>query len=203
MSKTEFANLLERHLSPILRRSGFLGDTFAWKRIREPFIDCVDIQTRSDGAACCVNLGEHLTFLPVVGGSAQIEPEDITSVDCEIKSRVAPMGEAEHWWNFENREGDIEHLVKCFHESSEVFFGKYQNFPKPFVDIEMSDIENDAVVELLPTMTKVRRILLVARVYDHLGDGMQATLWAEFGKENARMAVGPKAAFGEIVRKYK
>jgi hypothetical protein len=56
---------------------------------------------------------------------------------------------------------------------------------------------------MLPTMTRVRRILLIARVYDHLRDGSHALAWAEFGKEYAGMAVGPKAAFRDIVRKYK
>lgn len=201
MSKTEFMARIESDLVPALQEAGFEGQGMCWKRIREPFIDCVEIQTRSDDAACCVNLGEHLTFLPVAGGSAAPDIETMTSVDCEMKGRLAANGEPEHWWKFENASGEVADLIECFRLHGESFFGKYQEFPRPFVDLEMAAIDGDAAIEMLPMMTKVRRILLIARVYDYLGDSERALAWAEFGKENSGMAVGPKAAFREIARK--
>lgn len=203
MSKAEFIAHVESDFVPVLREAGFNGQGLCWKRLREPFIDCVEIQPRSDDAACCVNLGEHLTFLPVAGGSTAPDIETMTSVDCEMKGRLAPDGKPEHWWKFENAAEEVRDLVSCFETRAETFFGKYRDFPKPFTDLEMADVDSDAALEMLPMMTKVRRILLIARVYDYLGDGGRALAWAEFGKENAGMAVGPKAAFREIARKYK
>ena len=71
------------------------------------------------------------------------------------------------------------------------------------MDIEIDNIDSEEVIELMPLTTKVRRILLIARVFDHLGDGKQAVAWAELGKQHAGMAVGPKAALRAIVRKYR
>jgi hypothetical protein len=102
MSKSVFMQCIERGLAPILRDAGFIGQGQRWRRVREPFIDCVEVQLRSDDAACCVNLVEHLSFLPVAGGSAAPNIETMTTVDCEIKRRLAPLGHAEHWWRFED-----------------------------------------------------------------------------------------------------
>lgn len=202
MSKAEFIAHVERDFVPVLREAGFDGQGLCWRRLREPFIDCVDIQSRSDDAACCVNLGEHLTFLPIAGGSSAPDNEAMTSVDCEIKERLAPDGKPEHWWKFENAAEEVAVLLNCFKARAQTFFGKYRDFPKPFIDMKMSDIESDAALRIMPMMTKVRRILLIARIFDHLGDGPTALEWAEFGKENAGMAVEPKVAFREIIRKY-
>lgn len=204
MSKTDFMESLGRNLVPILREAGFGGQSPCWTRIREPFIDCVDVQTRSDDAACCVNLGEHLTFLPVAAGSRTPNVETMTTVDCEMKRRLAPKGYPEHWWSFENVPAETADLINCFQAHAEEFFGQYRNFPKPFTDLELADIDSDVAIEMLfPMMTKIRRILLIARVYDHLQDRASSLAWAEFGIANAGMAVGPKAAFRQIVRKYK
>ncbi len=202
MSSTEFAIEVEERLGSVLSDAGFNGAELRWVRLRGPYIDCVDIQVRSDDAACCVNLGEHLSFLPVVGGSTPVDIENMSSVECEIKQRLAPEGEPEHWWEV-GVESSVDDLINCFRSSGEAFFQKYNDFPNPFIGIETSDIESDATLELMPMMTKVRRILLIARIYDYLNDAANATAWAEFGKKNAGMAVGPKAAFREILRKYK
>ena len=202
MSKTKFSNDVDERLSSVLLDSGFSGGDLRWVRVRDQFIDCVDIQIRSDDAACCVNLGEHLSFLPVVGGSAPIDLGRMSSVDCEIRARLAPDGEPDYWWGFGSGFSDVEDLVGCFKESGEAFFRKYRDFPKPFADVEMSNIGSEPTIELMPMMTKIRRILLIARMYDYLNDVVKAVEWADFGKQNAGMAVGPKSAFREILRKY-
>lgn len=93
MSKAKFIAHVERDFVPVLREAGFDGQGLCWRRLREPFIDCVDIQSRSDDAACCVNLGEHLTFLPIAGGSSAPDIEAMTLVDCELNNfRLKPSG---------------------------------------------------------------------------------------------------------------
>lgn len=194
-------NQIEEALYSALSDAGFVQGENGWTRVRDQFIDCVDVQVRSDNAACCVNLGEHLRFLPVAGGSEPVNINGMSSIDCEIKSRLAPEGKTEYWWELGG--DDALDVVECFHDRGEGFFRRFTNLPKPFSDIAMSEIDNDETLDLLSTMTKVRRILLIARVYDHLNDADNATAWAEFGKQNAGMAIGPKSAFREILRKYK
>lgn len=194
---------IKQYLAPALKEMGFSRRRQFWKRVREPFIDCVGIQTRSDNAACCVNLGEHLTFLPIAGGSAMPHTETMRPVDCEIRKRLAPGEDVDHWWKFDNAAAEVANLIRSVQTDGEAFFAKYRRFPTPFTDLKMAEIDTDRAFELLPMMTKTRRILLIARVYDHLGDGGRAVAWAEFGMANVGMGVGPKVAFREIVKKYR
>lgn len=202
MSRTEFVKEVQERLGPVLSNTGFVRSRLRWVRVREPFIDCVDLQTRSDNAACCVNLGEHHSFLPIAGGATPMDIKKMSSAHCEITSRLAPAGETDHWWEFEDPSA-VEGLLVCFEKTGETFFRQYDDFPRPFVDIKISEIESRSAVDLMPMMTTVRRILLLARLYDYLGDSPNAIGWAEFGMQKAgRMAVGPKVAFREILRKH-
>lgn len=201
--KNHFFEMLDGELSPILQANGFAGHGREWKRLRDPVINCVEIQLRSDQAACSVNLGVHLAFLPVVGGLSPVDFNAITEVDCEVQSRLAWANEREHWWEFDSPEESVANLVACFRERGEAYFEKFSQFPHPFIDIDPDSLDDDEISTLFPIMTKVRKVLLIARVHEHVGDIANAVRFAQLGKEVAGMAVGPKAAFREILRKHK
>ena len=197
--KNRFFEMLDGELGPVLQASGFAGQRQEWKRHRDPVVNCVEVQLRSDQTACTVNLGVHLTFLPVGDGSSPVEFDTITEVDCEIQSRLAWSNEPEHWCKFDSPEESVADLVACFRERGEAYFENFVNFPHPFIDIEPGSLDDDEVSALFPIMTKVRKILLIARVHEHLGDATNAVRFARLGKEVAGMAVGPKAAFRDIL----
>ncbi len=201
--KNRFFQVLDGELGPVLQAFGFAGQEQEWKRHRDPVVNCVEIQVRSDQSACTVNLGVHLTFLPAGGGSIPVDFDTITEADCEIQNRLAWRNEPEHWWGFDSPEESVADLVACFREKGEAYFGKFANFPHPFIDIEPSNLDDKEISTLFPIMTKVRKILLIARVHEHLGDTTNAVRFAQLGKEVAGMAVGPKAAFRDILRRHK
>ena len=201
--KNHFLEMLDGELSPVLQADGFGGQEREWKRHHDPVINCVEVQLRSDQAACTVNLGAHLTFLPVAGGSSPVLFDTITEADCEIQSRLAWQSEPEHWWGFDSPEESVADLVACYREQGKAYFERFVNFPHPFVDIAPDNLDDDDVSTLFPIMTRVRKILLIARVHEHLGDAANAVRFAKLGKEVAGMAIGPKAAFRDILRRYK
>lgn len=203
VTEGHFAAMLERHLAPALHADDFVGQGWEWSRLRDPVVNCIQIQPRSDHIACCVNLGVHLTFLPVAGGSSRSEWPNISQPDCEIKHRLAWEGESEHWWMYEDAEDAVSDLVACCQKHGKAFFDQFGQFPRPFVDIAPEDVGNESVAKLFPVMTKVRKVLLLARVHDYLGNAEQAVQFSQIGKETAGPAVGPKAAFRELLRKYK
>lgn len=201
-TEKHFALLLERRLAPVLIADDFLGQDWTWSRLRQPVINCIQIQPRSDRIACSINLGVHLTLLPVAGGSHRIEWPKVSQPHCEIQSRLAWEGESEHWWRYEDGEDAVNDLVGCYQKHGKAFFGQFDNFPHPFVDIEPSDIGGETVARLFPIMTKVRKLLLLARVHDYLGDSERTVQFSHIGKETAGPAAGPKAVFRELLRKY-
>lgn len=140
-----------------------------------------------------------MDFLPDVIGRNGTHT-GVTQADREIKQRLAPSGESDHWWPV----GDAvqtSSMLACLKECGLPFFEQFKSLPGPFGSITPETVGDDSVIALLPNMTRVRRILLLARVHQYLGNTERALEWARFGMENAGMAVGPKVAFKEIVRK--
>jgi hypothetical protein len=201
VKKTEFVSSVENWFWTTLTPLGFIGRGKKWIRFRGEFIDCVDLQIRTDGRACCVNLGEHLSFLPCAGTSQRFDIDISSSVDCEMKSRLAPDDLSDYWWELNSGPEGLDNLARCFRENAFVFFDQYVDFPLPFTKLTIEGIGSEPAIRLMPTMTTVRRILLIARVYAYLEDHANAVMWANFGNENCGAAVGLKAAFQEIARK--
>jgi len=191
----------EASATSALAGEGFVSaDEVTWTRHRPPFIDCIEFQLHSDEVAYCVNLGVHMDFLPDVIGRNSAQNAGVTQADCEIKQRLAPSGESDHWWAIGDGVQACS-MLACLRECGLPFLEQFNDLPGPFGAITPETVGDDAVIALLPNMTRVRRILLLARIHEYLGNIEQALEWARFGMENAGMAVGPKVAFKEIVRK--
>ncbi len=202
-TKRQFAALLECRLAPDLRSDGFVMDDSQWSRIRRPVINCIQVQSRRDDLACCANLGVHLTFLPKVWESQCSDSNHFVLQDCEIQTRLAWEGETDHWWIYDEAENAVTDLVACYHEQGKPFFARFQKFPYPFVDISLDDIRSGELVEKLGVgMTKIRAVLLLARVHDYLGNADMVTQLSRMGQQIAGRAVGPKVAFRELLHKY-
>jgi len=193
---------LSNQLQELFRSYGFTGERGEWRHVGDPEICCIGIQERSDNAAFCVNLGVHLAFLPVAGQSGAPDVNSITTVDCEIMSRLGWRDESEHWWEFKSLESSVADVIACYEEHGRSYFDRFSNFPHPFVDIGVDDLDNDDVSTLFPIMTRVRKLLLIARVYDYLDDSKSAVYFSRIGLDAAGRAVAPKVAFRAILKKH-
>jgi hypothetical protein len=150
-----------------------------------------------------VNLGVHFAFLPGAGNSSGVEFSSISQPDCEIQKRLAWNGDSDCWWDYNSPEESANDIAACYLENGVPFFEKFKDFPAPFVSIRPDEFDDDAYCSLFPLLTKVRKVLLLARVHDFLGNVDLATQFAQLGENIAGRAVGPRAAFREILRKYK
>ena len=175
---------IETKAIPFLKSKGFSGKEVHWVRYRAPFIDCVEFQIRSDKRAYCVNLGVHLDFLPAPSGETRNDIADVTESDCEIRQRLSPTNTVDYWWDMTDTD-ETEAMLECLKSRGISFFENYTNLPDCFSKINLDNLDGDICMALLPTMTKVRRVLLLARIYDYLGDSEHALEWAQFGKEIA------------------
>jgi hypothetical protein len=113
---------------------------------------------------------------------------------------LAWEGESDHWWRYDDGEAGVTDLMACYEEHGRAYLGKFADFPRPFVNIGPDDIGSEAVSELFPLMTKTRKLLLLARVHDYLGNAQRAVQFSDIGQEIS--GVGLKGKFREIVRKY-
>lgn len=185
-------------IGPVLADAGFLEHERTWIRHRSPFIDCVEIQLRSDSRAYCVNLGVHMDFLPYP--TKAVDSASMVQADCELKQRLVETGESDHWWSLDSRNQTLG-LLECLIRNGFGFFEQYNELPGSFAAITPENIGEEECLAVFPMMTRVRRILLMAHIYEYVGDSERAVAWARFGTENAGMAVEAKIAFRNIIRK--
>src|SRR5947209_5273233 len=131
---SRFHEQLQKRLEPALGADGFTRVGEEWQRIGDPVINCLQVQTKSDNTACCVNLGVHLAFLPTftssVPGSKPIDPPD-----CEIMNRLCWEGEVDHWWPYADEVRAANDLVACYERRGRDYFALFARFPHPFVEI--------------------------------------------------------------------
>ncbi|QDT39256.1 DUF4304 domain-containing protein [Stratiformator vulcanicus] len=200
-SAQSFIKAVELKLKPIMRELGFSGRGRNWNRVREPFIDCVRLQILSDNTACCVSLGEHLTFLPIIGKREPIDPKRVSADDCEIAFRMTPGEEVDFWWQFSDGDSAQSYLLSTMSAQLEKSFAIYSDFPRPFEEISESNICSEKSERILASMTHIRKALLLARVSEHVGDKHRAKSWARYGLEQDGRASAVKIQLRELLNR--
>jgi len=203
-----FLGYLRERWLPDLRSAGFRGSRWRLRRYRSPYIHCIGVQTRADGAGCFVNLGFHLDFLPPSQAIASAERVDVKKVDvhdCEIRGRLAPEGASDHWWSFGSNRIEAavsgHDLIRVFAAEGEPFFQSLSDLPGPFDGVVAGDILSRRVEGAIRSLTAERASVLLGRVHIHLGNAERARGFGEAGLallEHER-APSVKKALREIV----
>lgn len=199
MNFTEFLSRVDNALQHSLGTAGFgRSGAGTWNRRRGEELSVVWFQKHSSEASFCVNLGVHFVFLPKVGTEAPLTDDKIEQPDCEIKLRLTDDPKAkDQWWPIaESAIGPVSSLLGTRGLS---LFDSYR-LSGPIVAMEAKEIEAGNL-GLLSGMTKVRACLLLARMHEHLGNRSKCIDAANIGIKISGMAVGPKNALRQILKR--
>ena len=181
--KPVFMEWLRVHWYPLLRDAGFKGSGAHFRRIRGAFAHCINIQAKSDGAACCVNLGAEPRLQPVRGFTEPQDFDKITEIMCEIRQRLKRSGEDDSWWTFGRNEEEATRsassLIEVWQSRGEDFFKDYVELPGRVATATVADFESGGS-NVFPT-TKVRAVLLCARICLEVRDYAKARAFSEYG----------------------
>jgi hypothetical protein len=181
--KPVFMEWLRLNWYPALRVSGFKGSGTHFRRIRGAFAHCINIQAKSDGTACCVNLGAEPRLQPVRGFSEPVDFSRIKELDCEIRDRLKRSNEADSWWTFGTNEEEAARsassLVEVWNTRGEDFFKNFVELPGRIAAATVADFQTGRSNVFLTT--KVRAVLLCARVSLEVGDCAKARAFSEYG----------------------
>ena len=145
-----------------------------------------------------MNLGIHYTFLPKAGTEAPLGGDVIEFFDCEVKLRLtAQSAEKDQWWPlaFES----LNEIANLMRNRGLPIFDSYR-LDGPIAEMEARDIE-DGNPGLLSSLTKVRACLLLARMHERLGNHNKCMEFVKTGIKLAGMAVGPKKALKDILKR--
>ncbi len=206
-AKILFYDLLKQEFAPRLREVGFKGSGIHFRRIRGEVINTINIQGNKYGGSSAVNLGLHLSFLPLAWNNELPDLAKIREVDCEFRNRLAPGRKADYWWKysglFVSPAKQVEHLVRTYFEVGEPVFARYDSTDAIADAISLDDVLSGSYIDVLGGVTNVRAALTMARIHEHLGDRDLAHAFAKAGLERVERATSLIPRFEEILERTK
>ncbi|MEM1060617.1 MAG: DUF4304 domain-containing protein [Verrucomicrobiota bacterium] len=194
----EFLSAINEAVKGELARQGFTESRAGtYLRSIGERLDVIWIQKHSTDETCCVNLGIHYSFIWKIGSTDLPTDGKIDQPECELKIRLTGDPESnDQWWPL--NQGGVNAITTLLKNRVLDLFTKY-DLEGEIAKLSVDDFIG-GVPPILKPMTKVRAVLLLARIHDYLGNQGQAIELAQFGLKVAGMAVGPKKAFKEILK---
>lgn len=214
-SRDIFFATLKEEWNPLLSRAGFRGDGERFQRSIGDVIHAIALQENKYGGSCCVNLGVHLTFLPLTAGGFPQPGTYIRAEACEFQWRLTPPGFTDYWWAYEQgvaahlplpflheeNRGPRErarHLARTYEAIGEPAFQRLSTADQIAHLIELADLSKEWRIVPEYAFTPGRAALTMARIHQHLGNNMLARRFAEAGLER----VGKARAIREALEKF-
>lgn len=199
MNFDELQQVTDAAMSETLSNAGFRRTAAGtWNRHKSDELNVIQLQEHSVGKTFCVNLGIHYTFLPKAGTEASLDGDQIELPDCELKFRLtdeAPV--KDRWWPIAG--SSVDQVADLVCRRGFPLFDSYR-LDGPIAEMDGNSIESGNL-DLLTSITKVRACLLLARMHEHFGNRDKCAETATIGMKLAGMAVGPKKALKDILKR--
>lgn len=193
---------LKSILKPALVADGFRASGMIYRRVMGDVIHLIKIQGSRDGGRCCVCLGIHLAFLPTVLGDKCI-PNKISEPDCEFRSRLAPVGDADCWWDYgcsvDEARRSVMAILKLYQEVGRPYFSRFSAFPNDFSQVTPAMLVSGEPLPFPEGDTLVRFALALSRIALRIGRTADAKAFAEYGLAEAKFAVGLRGEFRKLL----
>lgn len=181
----ELKAIVKEYIAPVLRDYGFQGSGLSFRRITvNHYIHAITIQPHPRGGSYCMDLGVYIDILP--GMWDFVKPETVTSVYCEIQSRLTPDGR-DYWldygMNIDDALRNSNEILSVFKINGLSYFEQYTNFPEPLESLTVKDLnmKKAKYKMLFPFITEIRLALLLARLHLYLGNIEKSKQFCDFG----------------------
>lgn len=199
MNFVELEQAADAVMSEALTSAGFRRTAAGtWNRRRDDELNVIQLQKHSTEKSFCVNLGIHYIFLPKAGTEAPLEGDQVEVPDCEIMLRLTDQAAAkDQWWPI--AASSVDQVADLVCSRGLPIFDSYR-LDGPIAGMDGKSIESGNP-GLLASITKVRACLLLARMHERLGNRDKSIETATIGVKLAGMAVGPKKALKDILKR--
>lgn len=198
-----FFGYIKDQFAPRLRSVGFAGSGFHFRRITGEVINTVSIQRSQSGRECAVNLGLHLTFLPMCWKEELPDLKSIKETDCEFRTRLTPKGKEDFWWKYggllDPPSRSIQHLIQTYFEWGEGQFDKYKSAADVASMFSLDDVRKGNWMGEFGGKTAPRAALAMARVHAHLGRMDLARQYAQIGLDRIGRGIALKPILERLV----
>ena len=187
-AKTAFYKHLNKVFYPKIIDLGFKGRDQLFRRVRGELVDVINIQDALQDANCCIKLGLHISFFPVVWSSLKfVDPNKLRVDDCEYQKYLAPDNQSEYWWFFDgggsggSPDASVSHIIDTYLNIGEPSFQQFQNIQDLLNALTDNKIKENEVFEVFGEVFPARAALIASRIYKHLGDNSRASEQAKIG----------------------
>jgi hypothetical protein len=102
---------IRAHLRPWLRADGFAGSGRTFRRVRDDWVQVVNVQGSKWGGSFAINLAIHPLVLPDLRGNPP-DPKKITQELCEFRRRLSE-GNSDQWWKYEASDESMNTAVSA------------------------------------------------------------------------------------------
>ena len=104
ITSEQFKRHISKSLSEKLKKLGFKGSGFNYKKESKDFFFVIGIQANLSGGSCCVELGIQPKEITENFGHT-IDFKKLKHYDCEFRMRLTKILNKK-WWNFSNKKVD-------------------------------------------------------------------------------------------------
>ena len=197
-----FAQQLKERFAPALRVAGFKGSGTHFRRITGEVINAISIQGSRDGKTCAVNLGLHLTFLPLNWKDELPDAAKIKEIDCEFRDRLAPAGVEDYWWEYGSLlsppSKHVAHLYSTYFEHGEPRFRAFNSVEAVSQMFSPEQLRSGSYMKGFGGITVPRAAVTMARIWMHLGQQQRAAEYARVGLEKLGKASGLRSVLEDL-----
>lgn len=201
--KKEFLDILKNEFAPRLREVGFKGSGNNFRRVAGEVIHAINIQANKYGGSYAVNLGVHLTFLPVRWSGERPDPDKIFAYECEFSARLAPPGKTDYWWKYRgllvSPVKSARHLIDTYFMHGEPRFADCDTLDKILAKLSLKAIQAGEDPPLPGPASPLGTAVCAARVHLYHGDKNAARALAEYALARHKQAPNLKSAIEEIL----
>lgn len=185
-AKKRFFFAVTERLNPELRRIGFLGSGRNFYRDLGQVVQTLNIQGSRYGDECCVNMGIHIAFLPILGGpETHREPPKMRPWACHFQNRLAPSGESDSWWPYKGAglfgrpEGSATSLVRTFVNVGAPFLDEFSTLERIMNEFAYESLRDASGILPFCNVHPDRAAKLMSEVYRYLGNESESARFLE------------------------
>lgn len=207
MNAAKFRKLLSKHFSPNIRKLGWKGSGFDYRKIQDNHVlNLFGIQGSWMGGSVCCETAIHFDFFPDLSG--QNDVENIKYASCILRDRLSPDGTGDYHWRFsESEEQNIESVKSIwttFEKHGLRFYKDFENFPYPFDSIKVEDLQdnNYRVLGKYHITNGIEFARLLKEINMFIGNRPLAIEFSEYGIEKAN-ELGKKLLVGRKTKAYR
>lgn len=207
MKTAEFKKLIAQHFSPKIRKLGWKGSGFHYRKMDGKHIgNLFGIQGNWQGGSVCCETAIHFDFMEDLEG---LPFEKSTYASALIRKRLSPKGEGDHHWYFsKNMERNIESvnsIWNSFELHAPKFYNDFTDFPHPFDKIKPSDLrinKNYKVLDKYFVVNQIEFANLLKEINLLLGNIESAKEFSQIGIEDLN-ELAKKLLIGRKTKSYR